>query len=50
MMLTNTSIKPMKNKTSSFGVLSSKKINPSEWRSELQDRLNGNGVADKKCR
>lgn len=47
MMLTDAFIKPIENKVSSFGLMSSEKINPSEWRSDLQYRLNGRGVVDK---
>lgn len=46
-MITNAEIKPLENKVSKFGVLTSENIDSSEWKSDLHYRLNGFGVERK---
>lgn len=46
-MITDAEIKPLENKVSRFGVLTSENIDSSEWKSNLQYRLNGLGVKHK---
>lgn len=46
-MTVDSAIKPIENKTSCFGLMSSEKITSSDWRSLHKDRLAGKGVASK---